>query len=77
MCSNLIAPEFGFINYTIDETYPYDLGTNAIYTCISGYQLRLSENFEDKQYNRTCVGNYSSSVGNWTGFDPECISKLT
>ncbi len=77
MCPKLTAPKFGFINFATDKTDPYELGTNATYTCISRYQLNVSNNSTDKQYVRSCVGNYSSSVGRWNGFDPICISEST
>ncbi len=73
MCPNLTAPVFGFVNFTTDQTAPHELGTNATYTCKGGYRLNISD---EDFYVRTCFGNYSSSVGSWSGFESTCISEL-
>ncbi|XP_064387965.1 uncharacterized protein LOC135336171 isoform X3 [Halichondria panicea] len=74
MCHNLTAPMFGFVNFSTDQTAPHELGTNATYTCIGGYRLNVPDDFDDSFYIRICEGNYSSSMGRWSGFVPTCIN---
>ena len=47
----------------------YDYGTTATYQCDSGYELTGGDTL------RTCTGDGSSPVGQWSGAAPVCTGK--
>ena len=55
----------GTITYGPDTTAPFAFGTNATYSCDSGFF------FEGNEL-RTCKGDGSSPVGSWSGANPIC-----
>ena len=68
MCANLSFPTNGAIVYSPDTTSPYDFGTKATYECDSGFGLIGMET-------RTCDGDDSSPIGEWTGMAAVCDGK--
>lgn len=76
VCENLTVPLNGAIEYSEDRTLFFSLGTQANYTCLEHYTLKVPNEAQGEDfYTRTCVGNYSSSRGWWTGDDPGCVSE--
>ncbi len=47
-------------------TPPFDYGTTATYQCNDGYNLANGD------IERTCTGNGTTSVGQWSGTAPHC-----
>ena len=71
-CSTLSAIEntmVAYSNVTIKSQYIY--GTTATYQCNSGYELTGGDTV------RTCSGDGSSPVGQWSGTTPMCLGKKT
>ena len=68
-CSALSEPENGLIEYSSGLTGDQLFGVTATYTCESGFGLAGGERV------RTCEGDGSSPVGNWTGTASLCLSK--
>ena len=58
------------IVYSSDTTLPHDYGTTATYECDTGYEI-TNEGSE-----RTCTGDGSSSVGQWSGTAPVCSGAI-
>ena len=69
-CDDLPDPPNGEISFTIDNTAPFDFGTNATYSCDSGFGLSGEDTV------RTCDGDGSSPKGEWTGDAPTCDGQL-
>ncbi len=44
---------------------PFAIGTVATYSCLEGFRLEGSPD-------RNCVGDDSTSDGNWDGVEPVC-----
>ena len=44
----------------------YALGTTATYVCINGFSVSAGDEI------RTCSGDGSNSVGDWSGSEPTC-----
>jgi len=72
-CSNLSTPAYGSIEYSHDKISPFDIGTKAIYQCSAGFQISVPDEFDGPGYERLCTGNFSTSLGFWSGYDPICI----
>ena len=66
-CQDLLSPNNGQITFTTDTTAPFDYGTEAAYSCDTGYGLNA-----DVPTTRTCVGDGSSPDGMWSGSPPSC-----
>ena len=58
--------ENGRIIYTGDTTEPYIYGTTAVHECNLGYELTSGDS------ERTCIGDFMSSVGMWSGTTAVC-----
>lgn len=69
LCSSLNEPENGIIMYSLDILFPFDLGTTATYVCNVGFGL------SDGVGVRTCTGDGSNSVGEWTETQPNCFGQ--
>lgn len=65
-CLPLSTPVGGQLTFSSMSNPNYELGTNATYSCNSGLALLGSSDV------RTCVGDGSSSIGNWGGNEPSC-----
>ena len=63
-CPALADLTNGAIAYASDTTAPYDIGTTATHSCISGYSLMGTET-------RTC-----GTTGEWDLSEPSCERKL-
>ena len=68
-CSALPELTNGTIVYASDMTAPYDFGTTATHSCVSGFNLAGDEV-------RTCDGDGSSITGEWDLNEPDCERKL-
>ena len=65
-CEDLLNPSNGEINFSLDNIAPFDFGTNATYSCDSGFGLSGGDAV------RTCDGGGSSPNGVWDGAAPTC-----
>lgn len=68
-CGSLTVISNGRLTYTPDTTVPFDYGTNATFSCDSGY-------FLEGDVVRTCIGDGSDANGNWNGMTPQCTGIL-
>ena len=66
VCDHLPDPVNGDISFYSDTTAPFDFGTNATYSCDSGFGLSGEDTV------RTCDGEGSSPNGDWDGTAPTC-----
>lgn len=69
MCLSLDEPENGIIMYSMDIEAPFDLGTTATYVCNIGFGLLEAIGV------RTCTGDGSISMGEWTDTPPICLGQ--
>ena len=65
-CEDLLNPPNGDVNFSPDKTAPFDFGTNATYSCGTGFGL------SEGNAMRTCDGDGSSPIGEWDGTAPTC-----
>ncbi len=71
MCPPLLAITNGTISYSPDVTPDYDLGTEATYTCDTGFYLEGNEV-------RTCMdGDGMNATEVWSGQEPSCVCKFS
>lgn len=68
MCPDIADPENGQITFSLDNLAPFDCGTVAEYSCSHGFGL-------DGGATRTCEGDDSSTIGEWTGTAPTCVGE--
>ena len=54
------------IEYSSSPSTNYALGTTATYVCINGFSVSAGDEI------RTCSGDGSNSVGDWSGSEPTC-----
>ena len=66
LCLHLADPVYGQIFYESDIVAPFDLNTTAYYLCIPGFSLTEGDPL------RTCEGDGTSVVGEWSGMAPDC-----
>ena len=66
-CPALLDVINGTINYLRGTTAPYDFGTTATYQCNHGHVLTSRDSV------RTCTGDGTSTVGEWSGIAPQCL----
>ena len=65
MCPALTAPMNGQVSY--DMTSPYQIGTEATFTCNAGFSLNGAVDM------LTCADDdQSDTVGTWGGTEPIC-----
>ena len=70
LCPSLDDIQFGKLTYSTDKPPPFELGTLATYNCDPTYKLSVASGASS--FVRECEGNYSSSVGIWSGYEPIC-----
>ncbi len=61
-CADLTAPSNGMIAYDTESMDARPVGTEATFTCITGYTLSVTGDMT-----RTC-----GATGDWSGTDPTC-----
>ena len=69
MCYDLPNPEHGRVSFDSLPLAPFLRGTNATYSCDSGYGL------EGRDEVRTCLMNGFSPGGVWSGTEPACVGE--
>ena len=69
MCLHLPDPEYGQIFYEPDMIAPFELDSTAYYLCIPGFGLTEGDPL------RTCEGDGTNVVGEWSGMAPDCGSE--
>ena len=65
-CLDIPDPFDGQIEFEVDRTAPFDFGTEATYSCNVGFVLSVGSPV------RTCGGDGSSNVGEWSGETLTC-----
>ena len=71
MCPPLPTITNGMISYSPDVTPDYDLGTEATYTCETGFHLEGNEV-------RVCMDDDGmNAIGVWSDQEPSCVCKLS
>ena len=72
-CSPIELIVNGSIIYASDMTANFDLGTEATYSCNTGFFLDVSKGNRI----RACLeGNGMDAIGMWSGQPPTCVCKL-
>ena len=69
MCVDIADPENGQIVFSPDTLAPFNYGTVATFSCVTGFGL-------DGESTRRCDGNESSVNGIWSGSNPVCNREL-
>ena len=68
-CFELDSPENGSVEYSGSLGQGINFGDTATYSCETGFGL--SGNAK-----RTCIGNGTSSLGQWNGIEPTCEGTI-
>ena len=63
-CPHIPDPENGNIDFVVDTTAPFEVGTTATYSCDQGFSL------DEGDIVRTCEENDLTS---WSGSAPSCV----
>lgn len=66
MCPDLPDPDNGDITFVTDVTATFDVLTTATYSCDPGFGLNGGTAV------RTCNGDSTSPIGDWSGTAPTC-----
>ncbi len=69
MCEELVEPKNGRIEYSSASPGNRLFGVTATYVCKEGFELIERETV------RTCNGDGSSTIGNWTGSTAFCTES--
>ena len=70
MCLDIPDPANGDILFQPDNSAPFDLNTEAMYICNTGYVPVGGDLFQ------VCIPNHDFDIGYWNGTAPSCEREL-
>ena len=76
MCLDIPDPINGQIIFDPDTHSPFLFGTVASYSCFFDGENLIAFGLTGGNHTRTCDGDGSHYIGNWTGTAPTCESKM-
>ena len=74
-CNDIPDPANGQITFALDTHSPFFHETIASYSCTIDGENRIGFGLDGGNETRTCAGDGSSTIGDWTGIAPTCERK--